>query len=332
MKISSKLQLAGLIVFVLLAAGLVIFTSQTTLTTSISTSTQAAANTPAKCNCTDPNNCYPDGCSGKPKTPDNKLDSDRYDQVCKNINFGWPPDIEVQKYFCSIKQPDSCFDVYQYKDDRYACFMERWFCHPSLCEGAGGNGDCGKYWRLPDGWTSYGCVKGPDNNHLTPIWGLPPNLPGGQQPTNPPQATNTPIPTNTSIPRQPTNTPVPPNPTHTTAPNQPTNTPPPTNTPVPNAPTNVPTNAAPIAAPSGNQPIGINPQEPTVTNEPLNVDIMPDLPSKQEVVASLEKTTAKPLAVVNTSYDVVVSADKQLESFAESWIFKLRIFLLKALK
>lgn len=155
--------------------------------------TQAANNTPARCNCTDSNNCYPDGCSGKPKTSSNTLDDGRYDQVCRNIDFGWPPDIEVQKYFCSIRQPDSCFDVSLYKDDRYACFMERWFCHPSLCEGAGGNGDCGKYWHLPEGWTAYGCVKGPDNDHLTPVWGnLPPNLPIGQQSTPTPQSASTP--------------------------------------------------------------------------------------------------------------------------------------------
>jgi len=323
MKISSKLQLTVLITIILIAVGLVVFTSQTASETTTSVSTHATSNIPAKCNCTNPNDCYPDGCSGKPKTLDNKLDSDRYDRVCKKLDFGWPPTLEVQNYFCSIRQPDSCFDIYKYKDDRYACFMERWFCHPSLCEGAGGNGDCGKYWHLPNGWTSYGCVKGPDNDHLTPIWGpLPPNLPGEQQPTNTPV-----VATNTPMPLVATNTPVPPQPTHTNVPNAPTNTPPPTNTPIPNMPTQQPVAQQPPTA----QPIGINPQTTNVPQKPQQINLLPPFPNKQDIVRSLDVTTAKPLAVVNTSYNEVISVDKQIEALAESWIFRARIALLKLL-
>ena len=56
--------------------------------------------------------------------------------------------------------PSCCEDIYKYKDDRLCCFQERWTCHPSLCEGATGNGDCGKYWHLPPEFPNqYGCVK-----------------------------------------------------------------------------------------------------------------------------------------------------------------------------
>lgn len=222
----SNIFLLSIIAISFLTLMVIFVTSRKNQVTIIS---QAQSNIPAKCNCTDPNICYSDGCSGKPKTPDNKLDSNRYDQVCKNINFGWPPDIEVQKYFCSIKQPDSCFDINKYKDDRYACFMERWFCHPSLCAGAGGKGDCGKYWHLPDGWTSYGCVQGPDNNHLTPVWGnLPPGLPGDQvTPTNTPRpavVTPTPLPTRRPTIATPTKIPTPTMPNQVTAGTWPTRT------------------------------------------------------------------------------------------------------------
>lgn len=150
---------------------------------------KAADNLPSVCNCTDPDNCYPDGCSGKVINENNTFDDSRYDQVCKNINFGWPPAIDLQKHFCSIRQPDCCADVYKYKDDRFCCFVERWFCHPSLCVGVSGNGDCGKYWNVPDEYKnnpgSYGCIQWTDPNAKTPFWGLPPGLPEGAQPTVP---------------------------------------------------------------------------------------------------------------------------------------------------
>ncbi|MDP4011314.1 MAG: hypothetical protein Q8P72_03750 [Candidatus Roizmanbacteria bacterium] len=289
---------------------------------------QAAGNTPAKCNCTDPNNCYPDGCSGKPKTPDNKLDGDRYDQVCKNINFGWPPDLEVQDYFCSIRQPDSCFDVRKYKDDRYACFMERWFCHPSLCEGAGGNGDCGKYWHLPPEFpNAYGCVKLGANGQTVPLWGdLPPNLPGGggQQPTNTPQpqATATPQP-------QPTST-VPPNqPTSTVEPNQPTSTPALMYSPIPT--TRQPTSTTNIE-PSYNPP-PTNP--PLPTNTPYifpTIDVKSPKELAREVInpesiQKLERSTEKVLNTPKEGLNTIKQADQTLERTAHSWIEKARAFI-----
>jgi len=274
-------------------------------------STQAASNTPAKCSCTDPNYCYPDGCSGKVITSDNRFDDGRYKKACSSIDFGWPPDIEVQKYFCSIKQPDSCFDVYTYKDDRLACFIERWFCHPSLCEGSSGKGDCGKYWRLPDGWTSYGCVKGPDNDHLSPIWeNLPPNLPNGQAQ----QPTATPIPPT----QPPTN---PPTAVPTSKPNEPTYTPAPTsaqNNPTPTAsalrPTIIPTqsNAPAIILTPTSTPIKF--QAPNV-----KFDYPKEIAKRvinPENISFLNSKTEKALKLPSDIFDSIIALDNQLENYA----------------
>lgn len=319
MKVHNTYKKLMVIILLVSLSLIVVTTSLLVQNQKNSSKAQAASNTPEKCNCNDPNYCYPDGCSGKPMTSDNRYDDDRYKKACGSIDFGWPPDIEVQKYFCSIKQPASCFDVYKYKDDRLACFMERWFCHPSLCAGSSGNGDCGKYWRLPEGFTGYGCVKGPDNNNLSLVWGnLPPNLPNGQAQ----QPTTTPI-----IPTQlPTEIPtaIP-----TEKPNQPTSTPAPTSSPIPT--NQQPTNVADID-PSYNSP---PPNPPIPTNTPYKfptIEIKSPKELAREVInpeniQKLERSTEKVLDAPKEGLDMIKKADQILERTANSWITRIQIFI-----
>lgn len=325
MKISSKLQLAGLIVFVLLAASTVIFTSRATSNTTTSTSTYAtSSDISLESYCKDGWYQIPGEkkCSRAPK-----CGGLEYDEVAKKTNNNYNTCMEQTVEGrggtggCEGYVPVCCYEVARTGDfTKCVGYWERLWCAKSQCDEARSKGasdsQCGDNCQCSHAHAHY-CGEGAQPVPLAQRLGI-------AEPTNAPQPTNTPIPTN--APPTSTNTPVPPRPTHTTAPNQPTNT------PVPNAPTSVPTNAAPTSVPSANQPIGINPQVPTNPNIPQQVNLLPDLPSKQEVIANLDTTTAKPLAVVNASYNIVVSADQQLESFAESWIDKLRTTFLNIFK
>ncbi|MDA1317186.1 MAG: hypothetical protein O3B87_04135 [bacterium] len=337
MKISSKLQLTVLIIFILFAAGLVVYTSRTTSNTTTSTSTYAASSDISLvgyCSSgyyqipTESKICSrAPGCGGYNYDTLN-TDSWRFGMTggseSHNACMGDGPDRATGG--CAGYVPLCCYEMARTGDyTKCIGYWERLWCAKSQCNEAASKGasdsQCGGSCNCGNAFGSYCGDK--------PVVPLAQRL-GIQQPTNSPQPTNTPRPASTNTP-VPTNTSVPQAPTHTTAPNQPTNTPVPSNTPVPNAPTSTPPpqQVPQATVPPADQPIGINPQEPAPSREPLNIDIIPELPSKQEVVANLNSTTAKPLAVVNTSYEAVVSVDQQLELVAESWIFKLRVAILK---
>lgn len=265
----AKVNLPLIAVLIGLSLSVFFFTD----TTRLSRKTEAAA--PSDCRCDNSDVCYPDGCSRKPKTSSNTFDDTRYDNVCSQYDLGYPPSESVFRYLCGERQPDCCFDVYNYKESRFCCWQERYLCHPSLCEGSSGGSGCGWWWgpgydsrtgkylsETPEG---YGCVIG-DHNNLQAKYGIPPNLPNAatatprpatptrtptqRPPTNTPtRPASNPTATPTTPPGVPTNTPVPGNPTATptTRPGVPTNTPPPGVNPTstPTTPPGMPTNTPP---------------------------------------------------------------------------------------
>lgn len=242
---------------------------------SFTTSSKASESVP-ECKCDDQDICYPDGCTRKPKTPQNTYDDDRYTYVCEQNVPKWPPTVEYQRYYCAQHQPDCCADMVAHQDSRFCCFMERWHCHPNYCNLlTGDKRDCGKYWSIPSGWSEYGCVIKDSSGNKVPKYGLAPNIPGGNPTATPvpPTATFTPRPpTATPRPQQPTSTPRP-EPTSTLRPNQPTPTPTttrpgqPTSTPRPNQPTNPP-GTQPTNPPIANNPNATWTPVPTWTPAP----------------------------------------------------------------
>lgn len=331
---------------------------------------QNTTNTEASsyCKCDDNDKCYPDGCSRKPKTSDNKFDEGRYDSVCgdSGLDPGYRMSDGLIQHFCSEQQPSCCFDIYKYKDDRLCCFQERWTCHPSLCKGASGNGDCGKYWGLPSGWDAYGCVKKDSNGDKVPYWGLPPGLPG--------ESNSTP----TSTPKPPTSAP----PTATKIPTPTKQTQTPQNTAVPTQPqgnnNDGQSNTSgltrfPVASPTStaiqptrsgnsfaldfqddsnnpnsqdnsqnNQPNDTADQNQPASNSNQDNFEMPQIALKSpkqvlqeaitvERIEQVNKATEKPLSVAKTSFVTIKSYDQKLENTIESWLFKIRVTIQKLL-
>ena len=361
------------ILFVLSATVIIAISQFTSEQANLFTTSSKAAETVPECKCTDSDVCYPDGCSRKPKTSNNTFDEARYDAVCKQFDPGYRMPDRLIQFYCSQHQPDCCFDIYRYKDDRLCCFQERWTCHPSLCEGASGNGDCGKYWGLPGGWDAYGCVKKDSNGNKVPYWGLPPGLPGASQPTSTPvPPTSTPRPTTpppTATPRPSTTAPtattkpsqITPTPTRrpgttnqpTVPPGQPTNTIPPADpnatwTPVPTwtpAPTWTgipanpddpqPTEKSPFSLPFFGRKEPVNPGEPQQSSEPLEIKSPKELAREvvnPENVRKLDQATEKPLTKVKEGFDTVKKYDRQLESYFEGWIFRIRVWMSQVLR
>ncbi len=261
---------------------------------------RAQSNIPAKCNCTDPTMCSPDGCSRVPKSSSNTFDEDRYDNVCNKFDPGYRMPDAIIQYYCSVQQPSCCEDIYKYKDDRLCCFQERWTCHPSLCEGATGNGDCGKYWHLPPEFPNqYGCVKLGANGQPEGVWGTPPGLPGNQvKPTNTPRA-NRPTPTPTRRPTIAT----------------------PTKIPTPTMPNQVPTGTWPTRTIQTPTPTLQPPQEtvppvviPTIPKQtfdsPLSTDII--LPPKVLVIPAFKINFSNKIKAIKESGSVTVNASSKI--------------------
>ncbi len=332
-----------------ISAGILIQNNQNT------TRTEASS----YCKCDDNDKCYPDGCSRKPKTDDNTFSESRYDNVCgdSSLDPGYRMPDGLIQHFCSEQQPSCCFDIYKYKDDRLCCFQERWTCHPSLCEGASGNGDCGKYWHLPNnGWKAYGCVKEGSDGDEIPYWGLPPGLPGGsghqaQNPTNTPQPpTATRIPSPTERPQNTQNTPVPTQPSNNGGrPSGITHIP--VSSPTPIRPTQKADPSPSNLDTQGNGNSGFQVdtapnqhaqnQQSANTNNPNQVNIPQiEFTSPQQIlkeavtvetIAQIDRVTEKPLGIAKDTFVTVKTYDQKLESMVESWIFKIRIQIQKLL-
>lgn len=278
------------------------------------------------CQCTDPEVCYPDGCSRKPKTNDNQFDEGRYDSVCSQFDPGYRISDELLVHFCSSRQPDCCFDIYKYKDTRLCCFQERWTCHPSLCAGASGSSGCGKYWSLPGDWSTYGCVKS-QGGQTVPAWGLPQGLPIGN-PTNPPITQ----PTNTQAPPPPTNTIIPTNPS--IQPPSVTNTPS-VQIPATQYPTNTqvtPTTYTPSQLTETPSPTYfVNPTIaaiPTPTTKPKTAKEIASNFINPNNINVLNEYTKKPLNAPIEGYEALRNIDRSLESFVNIYIMKVKIFLI----
>ncbi|QQS44509.1 hypothetical protein IPM65_02835 [Candidatus Roizmanbacteria bacterium] len=59
------------------------------------TTASKASESVEECTCDDQDICYPDGCTRKPKTPQNTYDDDRYSYVCDQNKPRWPPNNRV---------------------------------------------------------------------------------------------------------------------------------------------------------------------------------------------------------------------------------------------
>ncbi len=368
-KIDIRLIVVSLL-FVLAAIVIFSISQFTSEQANFFTTSSKAAETVPECRCTDDDVCYPDGCSRKPKTSNNTFDEARYDAVCKQFDPGYRMPDRLIQFYCSVHQPDCCFDIYKYKDSRLCCWQERYICHPSLCEGSSGGDGCGKYWGLPGGWDSYGCVQRGSDGEKEPVWGLPPGLPAGSQPTNTPvPPTNTPrpptstprptttSPTATTRPSQPTATLRPNQPTPTTKPgttNQPTvppgqptntispanpnttSTPAPTWTITPNNPYDPqPTESSPFSLPFFGRKEPVNPSDPQQVSEPIEIKSPKELAREvvnPESVQKLDQATEKPLTKAKEGFDTVKKYDQKLESYFEGWIFRIRVWMSQILR
>jgi len=284
------------------------------------------------CKCTDDDVCYPDGCSRKPKTSDNRFDEERYDSVCRQFDPGYRMPEPLFVHYCSVHQPDCCADILTYGDSRLCCWQERYVCHPSFCEGSSGGDGCGKYWDVPrDDMNDYGCVKrdSNDRDNIIPKYGIAPNVPGDQP-------TNTPIPTATT---QPTATPRP----------QATATPRPGNTATPTPSPTLPPNAtqgptvttgaqstgtqqapSPTTQTQAQQPAPTSSQQSQYNND----TVLPpfELPkfappkiaikdiAKPENIEKVNKATDQPLTAVKDTFIAVKRYDEKLEIFVERYV------------
>lgn len=166
---------------------------------------------PSSCNCTNENKkgddiCY-DQCSRKVHPVNGSYDEAESKRSCTNETAPFwgevktAPSEELQKYFCSIKQPTCCQYMKKYGDNRFCCFQERFFCHPSLCieDGKGGYKDqCGLYWLFKQDMTNrpegYGCMKIKDGQMVSRYDTYPEGIVLASNTTQP---TNTPTPTPT---------------------------------------------------------------------------------------------------------------------------------------
>ncbi|MBP9691379.1 hypothetical protein KBD81_04845 [Candidatus Woesebacteria bacterium] len=319
------IRLIGMVVFSLLFVIVSIAMSRFTSNQAnrLTTSSQASSSIPAECKCTDPTMCSPDGCSRVPKSPSNTFDEGRYDNVCNQFDPGYRMPDSIIQYYCSVQQPSCCEDIYRYKDDRLCCFQERWSCHPSFCEGVTqGNGDCGKYWHIErQDWNTYGCVQRGANGQIEGMWGLPPGLPGGSQPTNTPAPQPTaPQPTNTRPPQQPT-----------TANQQPTATIQPTR--YNPAPTSASQPTTFIQPTTDYQLPTTYVTQTTALPTPVPIEFKSPKELAQEVinpesVTKLSTATEKPLNAPKKIFTTIENIDSSIEAQVDKWTFETRIFFL----
>jgi hypothetical protein len=265
------------------------------------------------CSCNDSSKCYSDGCSRKPKTAQNTFDEGRYDSVCAgNPPFTFPGGVS-DKYFCSEHQPDCCFDLKKYHDNRLCCWQERFYCHPSLCNGT--SNQCGWYWDWHSQYAGYqyACVMENSPTDLPPAWPLPPNLGGVTQPspTKAPTAVPTQRPQPTTILQQPTTyhspTPAPTTVVGTTNPQA-------THTPIPTSP---PANTTPMTI-NGNNPYQINSPTSYQISNPFSFHL-PTLPTidttplKNSVKIGVIRS-ARFLDLFSFAFNQITSLDKKLEN------------------
>ncbi len=189
-------------------------------------------------------------------------------------------------------------------------------------------------------------------------------------PTSTPQPT-TPPPTATPQPNQPTATATPQPPTATLRPNQPTPTTRPGTTNQPTVPPGQPTNTIPPADPNatwtpvptwtpaptwtgmpGNpydpqptesSPFSLpwfgrndpNPSDPQQVSEPIEIKSPKELAREvvnPESVQKLDQATEKPLTKAKEGFDTVKKYDRQLESYFEGWIFRIRVWMSQVLR
>lgn len=142
------------------------------------------------CRCTDPNKCFPDGCSR-----DNKKAPD----VCPENDLG--PNMPAENNYLCYVPPDCCTAMVAEDNAYRCCWVERGFCRKEQCAKLSGKwARCGWYWDDHTG-EGYGCSR----VNVPPI-GVPTNPP---QPTNPPVIVPTDIPVEPTIPPEITDTPVP---------------------------------------------------------------------------------------------------------------------------
>ncbi|QQS44508.1 hypothetical protein IPM65_02830 [Candidatus Roizmanbacteria bacterium] len=188
--------------------------------------------------------------------------------------------------------------------------------------------------------------------------------------TNTPRPT-TPPPTATPRPNEPTATPRPQPPTATLRPNQPTPTTRPGTTNQPTVPPGQPTNTIPPADPNatwtpvptwtpaptwtgmpGNpydpqptesSPFSLpwfgrkdpNPSDPQQVSEPIEIKSPKELAREvvnPENVQKLDQATEKPLTKAKEGFDTVKKYDRQLESYFEGWIFRIRVWMSQVLR
>ncbi|MCL4374621.1 hypothetical protein M1523_02030 [Patescibacteria group bacterium] len=273
------------------------------------------------CFCGANSSCYSDGCTRKTIKGDGSIDYN----LCGSAGCGGAysacyqaTDVEyteVGKYFCT-QQPPCCKDMVERNDPEACCWPERGFCHPYFCAQVSRPEKCGWYWTFHDGMTNreqgYGCMKGPDANHLTPNFGLPPGVPGAGQPTTPPTTAPTATPTKTAV--------------ATTAPtHSPITTSSPTVKPGTASPN--PTNRPAMTIPTG----AVADQNTTQTNDHIAINnplqnFVIKLPQSQIIKERMKiaaVSSAKILDLPGYLAGKIINLDRQLENFINEKLIQL---------
>jgi hypothetical protein len=233
--------------------------------------------------------------------------------------------------YCAGNVPLCCYKMAITKNREDCVWTERYYCHPSQCEGVGGG--CGQ--NLDD-WciNEDKCVKKLSEIPYIP---LEKRLVGISEAANTPtpKAVNTPTPKQESptptqsLTRQPTlsptSFPTPINNTPTYTPNQ-------TNTVLPIAPTEQPTPTFYQALPN----IDSRPDFSSNIFDNLANNALPETSTREIVektVTTLQTHTAETLALPEIGVKKVLNADKQFEqlanSFLEDIIFRIRVFFIQ---
>ncbi len=250
-----------------------------------------------------------------------------YDST-EQIEFRSKAECWVEDYFggsrcnayCAGNVPLCCYKLALTKNLEDCVWTERYYCHPSQCQGVGGG--CGQNIQA---W----CINSDhcyNNVSDMPYLSLENRLSGQSQP----QPTNTPQPQATATPQpQATSTVAPNQPTSTVPPNQPTSTLAPINSPIPT--NQQPTSAANIKPSYNPQPT--NP--PLPTNTPYKFPTIEIKSPKElarevinpESIQKLERGTEKVFDAPIDGLNTIKQADQKLEYTANAWIEKVRIFI-----
>jgi len=230
--------------------------------------------------------------------------------------------------YCSGNIPLCCYKLEQTKNPEDCTWPERGYCLPSQCQGVGER--CGK--AIITWCTSIDhCVSDANNIPYIPLDNRLSGQPGTRiSPTHPPQPTATPKPpTHTPIPQQPTNTPFP---TETLKPEEPTNPyipPTATHTQQPVA-TAFPTNPPFIPRETTVQIIQIPTSMPTLPRSKIEIKTPKEMARKvinPENIQKLNEKTEIVLEAPKKGIAIIKNVDTRIEQTAESWIFKIRIFI-----